>query len=980
MVGVLVGRNDELALVSAFMERARTGGEPLLLFGEPGAGKTALLDSAAETAAEAGTWVLRAAGVEFEADLTYSGLHQVLLPVSGQFERLNTAHRDALNVALGYGEGPPPDRLLVSTATLTVLRQAAEARPVLVIIDDLPWLDRASAGVLGFVARRLADSHIGILAASRPGQESFFDRAGVPRYELGPLDEQAANTVVKSRFPDLAPRVCQRLVAEAHGNPLALLELPAALSSAQRAAAEALPAVLPLSRRLQMVFASRVSDLPRRTRWLLLLAALNGPGDLRVLEAAAGPHAIDSLAPAEQAGLVRVSEGTGRLVFRHPLTRSAIVELSTSGDRRRAHRALAAHLAGQPELQAWHLAAAAAGPDEEAAGLLEQVADQLMRRGDATGAVRALLRAADLSPDGPHRSRRLTAAAYAGAFVTLEVGGVPRLLAAARRADPGSGGSLAAAVTSAHLLLNTDGEIDTVHQLLADAIDASAGPRPADDVVSLLQAMRTLLIACYLGGRAELWPAFDAATGRLASHIPADQLLLSRTIADPARIAAPVLRELDTAVTSLSEEPDHWRIQNVSAAAVYVDRLARCREALLRVARDGRAGGAVTSTITALTNLSLDDLMAGRWDQAQQLANEGLELASASNYRMTVWLFHHRKGFLAAARGDLDTAQALADEIIQWAAPRGVGQAEAHARHVRVLAALAQGDFEDAYQHAAAISPPGVLASHVPLALWVAMDLVEAAVRTGRPTEAAAHVTAIRDAGIAALSPRLALLATASEAIAARDDIAPGLFEKALAVPGADRFPFDVGRVRLCYGERLRRARVTTEARAQLTAALEIFEGLGARPWATRATTELRATGRALRRDGDPLTPQELEIAELAAAGLSNKQIGQRLFLSHRTVGAHLYQIFPKLGVTSRAALRDALASLPPERPGEDPSQPLTSENRQRARKIEGASPSRPARAADWVPAYAAIPGARPAADAPWLGQVLAAPYTRRIS
>lgn len=192
------------------MERARTGGEPLLLFGEPGAGKTVLLDSTAESAAEAGTWVLRAAGVEFEADLTYSGLHQVLLPVSSQFERLNAAHRDALNVALGYGEGPPPDRLLVSTATLTVLRQAAKARPVLVIIDDLPWLDRASAGVLGFVARRLAGSHVGILAASRPGQESFFERAGLPGYELGPLDEQAANTVVKSRFPDLAPRVCQR--------------------------------------------------------------------------------------------------------------------------------------------------------------------------------------------------------------------------------------------------------------------------------------------------------------------------------------------------------------------------------------------------------------------------------------------------------------------------------------------------------------------------------------------------------------------------------------------------------------------------------------------------------------------------------------------------------------------------------------------------------------------------------------------------
>jgi DNA-binding CsgD family transcriptional regulator len=235
---------------------------------------------------------------------------------------------------------------------------------------------------------------------------------------------------------------------------------------------------------------------------------------------------------------------------------------------------------------------------------------------------------------------------------------------------------------------------------------------------------------------------------------------------------------------------------------------------------------------------------------------------------------------------------------------------------------MGQGEFEDAYQNSAAISPPGVLASHVPLALWVAMDLVEAAVRTGRHAEAAAHVTAIRDVGIAALSPRLALLATASEAIAAPNDIAPGLFQEALAVPGADRFPFDLGRVRLCYGERLRRARATTNSRAQLTAALEIFERLRARPWAARAAGELRAAGqadpRASLRGRDSLTSQELEIAELAAAGLTNKQIGQRLFLSHRTVGAHLYQIFPKLGVTSRAALRDALDSRPGERSDDD--------------------------------------------------------------
>ena len=234
------------------------------------------------------------------------------------------------------------------------------------------------------------------------------------------------------------------------------------------------------------------------------------------------------------------------------------------------------------------------------------------------------------------------------------------------------------------------------------------------------------------------------------------------------------------------------------------------------------------------------------------------------------------------------------------------------------LAAEGLGDFEDAFRHAAAISPPGVLKPHVPLALWVAMDLVEAAVRTGRAAQAAAHVTAVRAAGLAAISPRLALVAAASEAIAAPGDEALGLFAEALAIPNADRFPFDLARVQLCYGERLRRARARSEARVQLAAALETFEHLGARPWADRAAGELRATGPARPRPDQPasavLTPQEREIAMLAAAGLTNKEIGQRLFLSHRTVGAHLYQIFPKLGITTRAALRDALASLPAER------------------------------------------------------------------
>ena len=918
-----MGRGGELALIGAFIEQACTGGDTLLLFGEPGAGKTALLDAAAGTASDAGTLVLRAAGVEFEADLPFSGLHQVLLPLLDEFGQLSAAHRDALNVALGYGEGPPPDRLLVSTATLTVLRQAAAASPVLVIVDDLPWLDRASAGVLGFVARRLADSRVGFLAASRPGLESFFERAGLAQHELGPLDEKAASGLVSSRFPELAPRVLQRVLAEARGNPLALLELPAALSDAQRAAAEALPAVLPLSRRLQGLFASRASALPAPARWLLLLAVLDGSGDLRVLQAAAGPQQIEDLAPAEQAGLVRVDDRTGRLVFRHPLTRSAIVELSTSGDRRRAHRALAAQLADQPERRAWHLGEAAVEPDEQVAGLLEETAQRILRRADAVAAVSALLRAAELTPARADRSRRLAQAAAVGAAYSWETDTVSQLLSSMGEASPESATYLLTAVAAAFVLLNGDGDVITAHRLLTQAIEDQARPYRISDT-GVFEAVYGLFLMSRLGGRPELWMSFHAAMSGFAPDVPKDLYLLGQTCADPVRTAAGVLPLVDVAIAGLRRETDHLRILTISSTAHFTDRQPRCREALWRVVREGRQASGVAPLITALDHLGLDAWLAGQWDQAQELADEGLELSLAHGYPLLTWSFRYRQALITAARGAYDGAHTLTDEMLRWAAPRRIGLAGLAAHHVRSVAALGRGDFEDAYQHATAISPAGVLASHVPLALWVLLDLVDAAVRTGRRTEAAAHVTAMRDAGIAAISPRLALLAAGSHAIAAPDSSALALFEEALAIPGVDRFPFDLARVQLLYGERLRRARATKESRPHLTAALEIFERLGARPWASRAAGELRATGqtqpRADQPASDSLTPQERQIALLAAAGLTNKEIGQRLFLSHRTVGAHLYQIFPKLGITTRAALRDALASQPSESHGENRS------------------------------------------------------------
>jgi hypothetical protein len=487
----LIGRNEELGFVRSFVDQAADRGGALLLSGDAGVGKTVLLDAAAAYATAAGTRVLRAAGAEFEAGVSFAGLNQVLHPLFEGLQRLGVMHRRALSVAVGLDDGPAGDRLVVSNAALALLLGAAATHPVLVIVDDLPWLDRASAVVLGFVARRLTGSRVGFLAASRPGEESFFERGGLPGYELQPLGDAAAAALLGARFPALAPRVRQRLLDDAQGNPLALLELPAALSGAQRAGS--LPVVLPLSRRLQSLFASRVSNLPAATRHLLLLAALEGTGDVRILRTAtSGEGGIDDLAPAERARLVHLDQATTRLAFRHPLTRSAVVELSTSDQRRRAHRVLAGQLADQPERRAWHLAEAAIEPDEGVAGLLEQVAHGIRRRGDAVGAIAALLRAAELSPGGSDRSRRLAEAAYLGADVTGDLREVPRLLEAARRADPERAGSLAAAVAASSHLLNGDGDVDTAHRLLVGAIEMKAGPYDADDN-TLIEALHTLL-------------------------------------------------------------------------------------------------------------------------------------------------------------------------------------------------------------------------------------------------------------------------------------------------------------------------------------------------------------------------------------------------------------------------------------------------------------------------------------------------------
>ncbi|MBB2943439.1 DNA-binding CsgD family transcriptional regulator [Actinoplanes lutulentus] len=899
----LIGRDHEIEDIRAFLAGAARDGGTYLISGAAGVGKTVLLDAAAHSARTAGELVLRAGGVQFEADVSYSSLHQLLTPLLDDLGDLQPHYHDALTVALGIGSGPPPPRLALLNAVLTLLGRAAAERPVLLVVDDLPWLDRASAVLLSSVARRLGGTGIGLLGASRSATDGFFEPAGLPEIELHPLGEEAASELLATRFPTLVPGVRRRLLLESQGNPLALMQLPATLTDRQRQSASILPAVLPLTGRLQALFAERIDGLPAATRAVLLRAVLDGTGDLRLLA-----DERDDLAPAEAAQLITREPATSRLSFRHPLIRSSVVDLAGDEDRRQAHQDLAARLLDQPDRRVWHLAEAATGADEQVAALLEHAAHRTLHRGDATGAVTALTRAAALSPARQDQSRRLAVAAYVGANTTGEMLNASELLDQARRLDPAWGGSMHAAMAATFILINGEGDLNTAYRLLVGAIEAGTHGYAADDE-GLIDALSSLLLICYWLGRAELWPPFYAALDRLTPAVPELLLLQSRIFPDPARTSAAMRARFVELIKDVDAVHEPSRITRINTTAAYLDLLGATRDSAWRLVHDGRSGGAVRSSVGGLMYLCIDDFFGGRWDECADLAAEGLARCRANGYGFNAWYALYIQALLAAVRGDQRVARERADEHIRLTEARSAPGAAQWAQHPRVLAAIAREDYEDAYRQAVALGPAGTFAAYVPHALWVSFDLVEAAVRTGRHREAADHVAAMHRTDLFAVSPRLMLLRAGAAAVADRGESALAAFEEACATPGAGQWPLDLARLRLLYGERLRRARRNGPARAQLNEALETFERLGAVPWIERARRELRAAGEGQpRTDAETLTAQELEIARLAAEGLTNRQIGERLFLSHRTVGAHLYRLYPKLGITNRTGLHAALA------------------------------------------------------------------------
>ncbi|WP_186001629.1 AAA family ATPase [Streptomyces sp. IB201691-2A2] len=907
----VVGREREAAALTSFLETAVRDGGAQLVTGQPGIGKTELLNAAMRQAGSMGARVLRASGSEYETELGFAGLHQLLLPAAGSLPELPEVHRAALATALGFERGDPPGRLMLTSALLAWLAHLASTTPLVLVVDDLQWVDRSSVAVLSLVARRLGGLRVGLLLSQRTGHESFFGRESAPELTLMPLGDDAAVSLLRHHHPNLHSSVQHRILAEADGNPLALIELPRALTAAQETGADFLPSTLPLSARLRWLFESRVSGLPEPTRRLLLLAALGGEdGTMKVIVGSAG-----DLAPAEASELVFVDRRPDRLRFAHPLIRSAVVDLATAPERRAAHHRLA-QLTADPDVQALHLSESALGPDDTIANRLVEAALTTLERGDTVQAVSLLLRAADLTLYPAERARRLARASYIGANIAGTLDGARALLDRARAAHPAVTNTLQASTAAAAHLLNSEGDIDTAHKLLVGAIThTEPDPHSAE---ALEEALGTLMMICTFGGRQDLWGPFDDAVARLAPLLTAPFRLAAATFTDPVRSTPEQLCELDALVADLDGESNPVRVVMVAVAGHYVDRFPR--DALERTAAEGRAGGAVALAVQALIMLAASAFHEGRWQDAGALADAGIALCEENGYNLLMWGAQNPRMLLAAARADLEyivRARAIVD---QWAIPRNALAVRTFTANVEGLAALTQARYQDAYEHYTSICPLGTFPPHEQVMVWTVMDAVEAAVRSGHVKEAHAHVHAAAEANLARIAPRLRFLCDASAALVADDDVYPNLFDPLVADPGSVRWPFPLARLELAYGERLRRDRAMRAARPHLERAGKLFTSLGATPWAERAEATLRATGRSRRQGaagpGAALTPRERQIAHLAATGLTNRQIGEQMLLSPRTVGAHLYRVFPKLGISSRAALRDALTDLGDEEDG----------------------------------------------------------------
>ncbi|WP_127502903.1 helix-turn-helix transcriptional regulator [Actinoplanes solisilvae] len=895
------GRRAECAVLDRVVAEVRSGrGRALLIRGEPGVGKSALLHYAGHRSD--GFRVARAAGAESEMELPFAGLHQLCAPMLDRRDRLPAPQSEALAVAFGFSAGSAPDRFLVGVAVLGLLAAVSEERPLLCLIDDAQWLDQTSAQTLTFVSRRLLAERVGVMFAIRESAAGSEWR-GLPDLALTGLDDEDARLLLAAAVPGrLDEQVRDRIVAETQGNPLALLELTRGLTAAELAGGFGPPDARPLASRIERSFALRVRSLPEPARKVLLTAAAEPLGDATLLFRAATllQLPMSAAAPAEAAGLITVGS---RVRFRHPLVRTAVYRAADLLERREVHRALAEATDGSidPDRRAWHLAQATDEADEDVAAELVSSAERAQRRGGVAAAAAFLRRATELTPDPGTRAVRALAAAGAelqcGAFETAL-----KLLITAEEAAPDELHRARVGLMRAQIAFASGHDMASPRLLLEAAQRLEPlDPGLARDTYRDAMGAAMLAGASADGSVLEVSEAIRKAPGPTPPR-PGDRLLdgLAAARTEGYFAAAPLVKEALRAFRTSSTDDQSWLwLASVTASERWDDETWDLLTT--RQVRDARALGELSALPLALNSLVVVRLLAGETTAAAALVQEIQAIAEATGGELAPY----GALTLAAWRGDETTATPLIDASIADGLARGEETGVMAARWARAVLLNGLARYDEAIPAAQDASE---FFFETGVANWAKSELVEAAVRSGRadlareayerlaPTTRASGT----DWGLGIIARAGALLATGARADA--------LHREAIDRLGRTRIRMELARAHLLYGEWLRRENRRKEAREQLRCAHELLTASGAHGFAERARHELAAAGESVAERAtaatDALTVQEAHIARLAGDGLTNAEIGTQLFLSPHTVEWHLRKVFAKLGITSRRQLR----------------------------------------------------------------------------
>ena len=894
----LIEREEESAVLDALVDRLRDGGGAVAIRGDAGIGKSVLLHRVRRRAEAQGARQLITVGVESEAEFAFSGLYQLLRPVIGALAQLPESQRQTLEAALGLGVDLKPDSFRVAVAAFQLICEVADSVPVVLIVDDAQWLDRSTLSVIAFIGRRLEAEHVALVAAIRSGQSTPLDDARLPSLDLERLSASASARLLDRAAPELHPVLRARVLAESSGNPLALVELARSMG---RSGEQLSPGPATLTARLERAFASRLRDLGPDTQSALLAAALDSRASLDEIARSSGAG-VESLQPAVEAHLVEIADEEVR--FRHPLIRSAVRQAASAQQVLETYRALA-DVVADPERRLWHRAMAARGPDENIAAALEEHARLAAARGAVTVAGAALERAAALTADSARKGARLVAAAE----IAYELG----LVESARR--------LVDEATSFDLGGRDVARLAWFRQILSGSVWFEPGA--ARTFVTIAEQLRD-------GGDADMalrslvpiahrcW--WTRTKTRTREYLVEAAQAMGMADGDPRVLAVIGLAHPEETGPAILKRVSRMRLYEMTdpIAAMYAGIAAEkagdmaTGSRFLASAIDGlRQQVRLVPLTQALVHYAWTATHTGEWPAAAAAAYEAAGLArdtTQPQYGLTGELV----GALATAmRGSEQDIESLMAEPERALLAMKGGPLLATAHLVRGAAAIGDGRHEDAFQHLWPVFDETDAAFHRFMRWPALLDLVEAAAGSGQTSRLTDVIADLEAISKHSEPPILRLNVVCARPLLAADEQAEPLFTAALAQDVLG-YPFLRARTLFSFGRWLRRRRRSAESRSRLRESVAMFDALGAAAWSRRARQELRATGERVGRRApdlrDRLTAQELQIAQLAAEGLSNRQIAERLFLSPRTIGGHLYRIFPKLEITARAQLRDALA------------------------------------------------------------------------